>query len=117
MKNIDKVNLFDKLRKEYKYRSDDDIADAILKEEERIKEYRARKKSGEYCKNCIYFEMIDIDFIMKHIGRCRRYPPAVKFPHIEECDISDGTDIEDRYPFVFFEDWCGEFKPKNENER
>ncbi|WP_419657520.1 hypothetical protein [Desulfosarcina variabilis] len=63
------------------------------------------------CEHCLYYEKENPSY-----GECHRYPPKKLFPENIKINLSmtiKSDDIDEpRWPFVCFDDWCGEFKSR-----
>lgn len=60
---------------------------------------------NEKCKNCKFFAIGVIDNNENEVSHCRRYAPRILM------GCGEGWSNQ-KFPKVFEEDWCGEFKQK-----
>ena len=63
------------------------------------------------CNECRYWDLQDEGFVDQEddyaSGICKRYPPVV---------VEIDREIqEERWPWTYMDDWCGEFKAKQTN--
>lgn len=63
--------------------------------------------SDRKCSNCEYFERYTDDSMA---GQCRRFPPQVYPEHPDRTNRR----ANQKFPEVHEDDWCGEFKQKDE---
>ena len=61
------------------------------------------------CENCEYFSEYVSERTAIYDGCCCAHPPQCKWDEKDECVVSFN-------PEVTLEDWCGEFKPREESD-
>lgn len=67
---------------------------------------------GDCCGGCRFFESFEL-VGDKDTGKCRRYAPQ---PIMRDCANEDSP-TEWSWPWLTSIDWCGEHRPKGEQER
>ncbi len=70
----------------------------------------------ENCENCEYWKKITkikFEGNKKDAGQCRKHPPRIFFSTFES---SPRQVVKYRFPFAANDDWCGEYKPKDEQK-
>ena len=72
---------------------------------------------NESCENCGYwkkFTQLKFEGEKKDAGQCRAHSPRMFFSAFES---GPKQIVKYRFPFTACDDWCGEFKPKDDQQR
>ena len=72
----------------------------------------------QVCEDCKYWlkqsTQVKFEGEKKTAGQCRKNPPRVIFGGLE-CTMKFATRF--RFPFTANDDWCGKFKPKDDQKQ